>query len=73
MAIENHELVALIKKRQGDTSLRTFAPTLGVTAAYLSDVYNGNRPVGPRLCAAMGYARTRTVRTQFKRKNGAAK
>ena len=68
MAIDNHELVDIIRKRQGKSSLRLFAPTLGVSAAYLSDVYNGNRPVGPRLCAAMGYKRVKTVRIMFAKK-----
>lgn len=69
MAIENHELVDIIKKRQGKISLRTFAKSIGLTAAYLSDVYRGNRPVGPKLAEAMGYTVFKEEHITFRRKS----
>jgi transcriptional regulator with XRE-family HTH domain len=41
------EVVAILKKRQRDLSLRQFALRLKVSPAYLSDIYNGKRTIGP--------------------------
>jgi hypothetical protein len=68
MAIENHELIDIIKAKQGDSSLRTFATSLGYSAAYLSDVFRGRRAVGPGLADAFGYVPIVTRHVQFKKK-----
>lgn len=38
-------------------SLRTWARTHGLSAAYVSDVTRGRRSVGPRILKPLGYAR----------------
>jgi transcriptional regulator with XRE-family HTH domain len=49
--------VDLLKRRQGDKSLRQFAVQVGVSAAYLSDLYRGNRFPGPRILHFLGLKR----------------
>lgn len=51
----------MLKKRQGERSLREFATTLGISAPYLSDVYLGKRGLGPAILRKMGL--TKTVET----------
>ena len=68
MAIENHQLVDIIRKRQGDDSLRTFAKSLNLSAAYLSEVMRGTRPVGPKLAKLFGYVIIRTTVIRFAKK-----
>lgn len=67
MAINNNELVDMIKKRQGEQVLKDYARSLGVSQGYLYDVYAGNRPVGPRLSKAVGFSRVKTTVIRFKK------
>lgn len=41
------EVIAMLKRDQGDKSLRMFAVELGISAPYLSDIYAGKRDPGP--------------------------
>jgi hypothetical protein len=63
MAITQQQLIAIIKRKQADDSLRTFATKLEVSAAYLSDVYLNKRGVGPAILKHFGYAKVRTAPT----------
>ena len=67
------EFIKLMKSRQGNRSLREFARALNVSAAYLSDIYLGNRLPGPAIASAMGYscAKTKVVTVKFTRKKAA--
>lgn len=67
MAIENHELLDIIKAKQGELSLRSFATSLGFSAAYLSDVYRNKRPVGPNLAKKMGFEPVTVTHTTYKK------
>lgn len=49
--------IEMLRARQGDQSLREFAGMVGVTAAYLSDLYRGNRYPGPRILHFLGLKR----------------
>jgi gp16 family phage-associated protein len=40
-------------------SMRQWARTNGLSAAYVSDVMRGNRVAGPTICAVLGFERTR--------------
>lgn len=42
-------LISILRKKQGNKSLREFAPSIGISAAYLSDVYSGRRQLGPAI------------------------
>lgn len=68
MAISHEQFVKLVKSRQGSSSLRVYAKTLGVTAGYLSDVYLGKRDAGPSLAKVMGYERERKTSVCFRKK-----
>lgn len=56
-------VIKLLKQRQGERSLREFARDIGVTAAYLSDIYQSRREPGP---AIQRYLRIRReVRVEY--------
>lgn len=59
------DLISRLKEMQGDKSLREFATALGVSAPYLSDVYAGNRSIGPKLCRKLGVTKTRAFITTY--------
>lgn len=62
----NHEqMVKVLKRKQGDLSLRQFAHKLGFSAAYLSDIMNGNRHAGRALLRKVGLAKTVTVTVDY--------
>ena len=71
MGIE--DFIHLMRKRQGTRSLREYASSLGVSAAYLSDIYLGNPAPGPKIATALGYtcAKTKVVTVLFTRRRGA--
>lgn len=64
-SIQNHQLVELIKKRQGDAPLGAFAKTLNVNLSTLSEILNSIRPVTGPVARAMGYKRMKTVHVTF--------
>lgn len=47
------QVLAKLKKKQGDRSLREFATALGCSAPFLSDVYRKQRRPGPRILKAL--------------------
>lgn len=51
------EMIGMLKLAIRDAgSLRNAAGAFGVSAAYLSDVMNNRRAVGPKLAAGLGYS-----------------
>ena len=65
--MKHEEAVAVLKKKQGDLALRQFAQTLDVSAAYLSDIYRGNRQIGRKILRQAGMAKTVTVLVDYQR------
>ena len=63
-------VVDLLRKRQGKKSLRVFGREIGVTAAYLSDVFRGNREPGPTILTLLGVRRTKTTETTYEKGKG---
>jgi hypothetical protein len=56
------DVVEMLKKKQGERSLRQFATDMGISAAYLSDIYKGNRRPGKVVLQNLGLtARIETV------------
>lgn len=47
------EFLEFMKKQQGDQTAQQFAARLGISPQYLSDVYNGRRPPGESITAAL--------------------
>jgi len=51
------QVIRELKTRQGERSLRQFARELGISAAYLSDVYLGRREPGPKVLQSLGLSK----------------
>jgi transcriptional regulator with XRE-family HTH domain len=51
------QVIELLKKRQGKRPARQFARDLGISAVYLSHIYNGKREPGPAVLNKLGLAR----------------
>jgi transcriptional regulator with XRE-family HTH domain len=47
------QFLDFLKKQQGGQTAQQFATRLGVSPQYLSDVYNGRRPPGESITAAL--------------------
>lgn len=47
------QFLEFLKKQQGDQTAHQFASRLGISPQYLSDVYNGRRPPGESITAAL--------------------
>ncbi len=47
------QFMEFMKKQQGGQTAQQFAGKLGVSPQYLSDVYNGRRPPGESITAAL--------------------
>jgi transcriptional regulator with XRE-family HTH domain len=47
------QFLEFLKKQQGGQTAQQFATRLGVSPQYLSDVYNGRRPPGESITAAL--------------------
>lgn len=52
--MKRSDVIAILKKRQGERSIRKFADELCVSAAYLSDVYLGRREPGKKILKPLG-------------------
>jgi hypothetical protein len=67
------EFIALMRRRQGTSSMREFAFSLKVSVAAISDIYLGNRIPGPKIARALGYnvQKTSTVRHLYIRRKAA--
>ena len=48
------QLIRELRARQGQRSLRRFARELGISAAYLSDIYLGRSEPGPKVLEPLG-------------------
>jgi transcriptional regulator with XRE-family HTH domain len=49
MALTVDQVLELLREKQGELTQKDFAEKLGVSAAYLIDVYRGRRPPGPSI------------------------
>ena len=63
----HEDMVLVIKRQQGELSLRQFAKKLELSAAYLSDVYNGHRQAGRKLLKLFGMTKTVTVKVDYQK------
>ena len=48
------EVLAKMKKQQGKRTAREYAAELGISPAYLSDIYAGKREPGPAILDRLG-------------------
>jgi transcriptional regulator with XRE-family HTH domain len=59
------EVIEALKARQGDRSLRQFAEELGVSAAYLSDIYLGKRQPGEKVLKQFGITKSTVTTSSY--------
>jgi len=72
MKILSHDdVLAALRKKQGSLTLRQFAVKLGVSAAYISDVYRKNRQPGRKLLKVLGFEKESIRTTTYFEVNGA--
>jgi len=65
--MERTEVITLLRRKQGDRSLREYAKHVGCSAAYLSDLYRGNRDPGKKIMLFLGLTKRRRVETTYGR------
>jgi len=53
--------IKMLYARKGNKSLRKLAAELGISAPYLSDIFKGQRTVGPKVLKALGLERSTKV------------
>jgi hypothetical protein len=63
--VTQEEIIDLLKKEQGDRSLREFAPIFKVTAGYISDIYNHRRRPGLKVLKYFGIVKKRRVTVDY--------
>jgi transcriptional regulator with XRE-family HTH domain len=59
------KVVEMLRKKQGNRSLRALARELGISPAYLSDIYKGRRNPGPAILDGFGLHKKVTISTQY--------
>lgn len=62
------DVVEMLKKDQGDRTLRAYATAVGCSASYLHDVYNGRRDPGPKLLDHLNLERKEKVVVTYQKR-----
>lgn len=58
----------MLKAGQGARSMRAYAKEIGISAAYLSDIYRARRGAdGPKILTYLGLEKVTTVRVEYKK------
>jgi transcriptional regulator with XRE-family HTH domain len=60
-------MLVVLRKAQGKRSLRQFAKKLGVSVAYLSDIFHGRRQGGTDLFRKLGYTKIVTTTVDYRK------
>lgn len=63
-AMTNAQVIALMKKRQGDRTAKEFARELGISGAYLCDIYKSVRAPGESVLSKLGIVKRIVYETQ---------
>ena len=58
------QVLAIMRTAQGELSDKDFAAELGISPAYLCDIYNGHRQPGSKVLMALGLERHITYSVQ---------
>lgn len=61
------EVIAMIRDGQGDLSLRAYASKLGITPAYLSDIFFGRRSPGKTILDHFNLTKKRQIIVTYER------
>jgi len=65
VTMTEEEVIQLMKAEQGDSSLRDFAKEIGVTPAYISDIYHGRRSPGEKVLQYFNIGKSRRVIVEY--------
>jgi len=65
LGMETEDVMKMLRDKQGDMSLREFADVVGCSAAYLSDLYRGNREPGNKIMRFLGLRKRRIVESTY--------
>lgn len=65
--LTEEDVISIIRAEQGDKSLRKFAAEIGITAAYLSDLYLGRRSPGEKVLGYFGIEKRKLVTYLYER------
>lgn len=69
--VTEDQVLAALKAKQGNMTLREFAKKIGVSAAYISDIYRRNREPGKKILAFLGFGKESSRHTTYFELNGA--
>lgn len=65
--IDREHVNELLRRKQGDRSLRAFAASVGVSAAYLSDILRNNRQPGPKILKMLRVRKIKTITYRYEK------
>jgi hypothetical protein len=68
--LDRKQVVEMLRREQGERSLRQFGIAVAMSAAYLSDVIRGNREPGPRILKLLKLRRIKAVSIRYARMRG---
>jgi len=63
-----NEPVVMLRQRQGKRSQRELAREMGISAAYLTDLYKGRRAPGDKVLSYLGLEKVVTYTTSYRRR-----
>lgn len=66
--MEKQDIIAELRKLQGDQSLRSFSASIGISSAYLCDIYKEKRGIGPKVLDYLGIQRKVVQQTTYQRR-----
>jgi hypothetical protein len=65
VALTEDDILDIMKAEQGSQSLRVFAAKMGVSAAYISDIYRGRRHPGAKVLDYFGIGKTSQIVVEY--------
>ena len=68
--LNTDQVMQKIRDKQGTMGLREYALSLGITVAYLSDLYKGRREPGPKILKKFKLIKTRTTTVSYTQVKG---
>ncbi len=63
--MKTEDVIEVLRKRQGEMSLREYARIVGCSHSYLYDLYNGGRSPGNKIMKFLGLKKRRVVETSY--------
>jgi transcriptional regulator with XRE-family HTH domain len=64
--LSQQDLLKMLRREQGKMSLREFAKEIGISPAYLSDIYKGRRQGGKKLLDYFDLEKSISTEVQYR-------